>query len=108
MEAMLEEDSKNYHVWDYKLWLTLHFSKEKDELDSTEVKIFKGDEVKKMVEEQLKDSSMKVHTINWANCYSLWSYRHNLISKVVTGITEPERSVVWSEELGRVMSWLGE
>ena len=55
-----------------------------------------------MIEEQLKGSSMNVFVINWENCYSLWSYRHNLIKHVFDGKEEEEKIKFLKEEIGRV------
>ena len=59
-----------------------------------------------MIEEQLKGSSMNVFVINWENCYSLWSYRHNLIKHVFEGKEEEERVKFLKEEIGRVKEWI--
>jgi hypothetical protein len=93
LDELLEEDSKNYHVWDYKLWLSIHFGKEQEQLAWTEVRIFRGDEVQKVIEEQLKATEFKVHSISWANCYSLWSYRFNLTKHIFQQASQGDRSV---------------
>ena len=49
---------------------------------------------------------MNVYAINWSNCYSLWSYRNNLIKYINKNKSKEDVQVFQREQIKRVQDWL--
>jgi hypothetical protein len=78
LDYLLDYDCKNYHVWDYKLWLTQFFKQEQQQIQFTAAILFTENKAKEKLMEQFEGFGAHVQEIDWKNCYSLWSYRYNL------------------------------
>jgi hypothetical protein len=78
LDYLLDFDCKNYHVWDYKLWLTQFFKQEEQQIAYSAAILFSENHAKDELMGQLEGLGANVQEIDWRNCYSLWSYRYNL------------------------------